>query len=103
MSLKRLAVPWTIFSALPRGFQLTISDDAHFNSTVYVELFFIDKKTVLHMVDEATGYQAARWLSSVRAKNIWQALQLCWIDISIGLPEVIAHDSGKNFHAESFK
>lgn len=92
-----------IFAARPRRFKFTLRDDAQFKSTIYVDLFWIDKKTVLHVVDEATRYQAARWVPSVSAGKIWEALRLCWIDVYIGPPDVIAHDPGKFFLAESFQ
>ncbi len=37
------------------------------------------------------------------AEATWRALQLCWIDVYIGPPDVIAHDAGKNFIAEKFQ
>lgn len=47
-----------LFAAHPRRFKVTLRDDAQFNSTIYLNRFWINKKTVLHVVDEAT--RAAR-------------------------------------------
>lgn len=92
-----------VFAARRRRFKLTLHDKAHFNSIVYVDLFWIDEKTALHVVVEATRYQEARWVRSLNAENIWQALRICWIDVYVGPPDNIDHDAGKNLLAESFQ
>lgn len=63
---------------------------------------YIDNSPILHMVDEATRYQAAKWLQNVTAKYTWDALQLCSIDIYLGPPDYIYHDAGKNFVSRKF-
>lgn len=83
-------------SSLPHGFKFTLRDDSQFNSTIYVNLLWIDKKTILHVVDESTRYQAARWVPTVSAEALWKALYLCWIDVYMGPPDVIAHNTRKN-------
>ena len=66
-------------------------------------MVYIDSRPVLHVVDEATNYQAARWLSNVSADAIWQALRLCWIDVYVGPPDIITHDAGNGFTAGQFQ
>lgn len=44
-----------------------------------------------------------RWVLSVTAEKIWQALRLCCIDEYVGPPNVIAYEAGKNFLAEFFQ
>ena len=87
----------------PRRFKFALHDDKQFNSTIYVDVLYINGRPVLHVVDEATNYQAARWLPNVAADTIWQALRLCWIDVYVGPPDVIAHDAGKGFIAGQFQ
>ena len=87
----------------PRRFKFAYHDEKEFNHTIYVDVFYLNGRPVLHVVDEATKYQAARWLSSVSAAAIWQSLRLCWIDVYIGPPDIIAHDAGKGFVADEFQ
>lgn len=90
------------YAQCPQRFKSTLREDKDFNHTVYENIFYIDRKSVLHVADEATNYQAARWLQTVSTKPLWEALRLCWIDVYLGPPDVIAHDAGKNFMAEGF-
>ena len=63
----------------------------------------IEGLATLQVVDEATRFQAARFLKSMSTKNLWEAIRNCWIDVYIGPPEVISHDVGKNFVSVEFK
>lgn len=92
-----------LFASRPRRFKINFRDDAQHNSTIYGDLLWINKKTVLHVVKEASRCQSARWIPSVTAEKIWQALHLYWIDVYIGPLDVVAHDAGKNFLTESFQ
>ena len=64
---------------------------------------YIDGQPVLHVINKATGFQAARWLKDISAKHIWDILRLCWIDTYIGPPEYITYDTGKNFISREFR
>ena len=88
----------------PRRFKFTLrKEDVDFNHIIYADICHIDDKPVLHVVDEATDYQAARWLTKMTAEAVWQALRICWIDAYLGPPDIIAHDAGKNFVAQAFQ
>eukprot|EP00171_Calliarthron_tuberculosum_P022824 IDg22824t1 len=39
----------------------------------------------------------------VTAEDVWRALRLCWIDVYLGPPNVLAHDAGKNLVARAFQ
>ena len=64
---------------------------------------YIDGDPVLHVVDEATRFQAARWLRNLSAKHTWETLRHCWIDTYTGPPDYIFHDAGKNFASREFR
>ncbi|OXV11340.1 hypothetical protein Egran_00899 [Elaphomyces granulatus] len=55
------------------------------------------------VVDEATRFQAARWLPNISAQATWNALRLCWIDVYIGPPDLLIHDAGTNFTGQEFQ
>lgn len=52
---------------------------------------------------EGTRYEAARWLSGTTAPEVWRAFRFCWIDVYLGLPDVVVHDGGSNIMAKSFQ
>ena len=87
----------------PKRFKFTLRDDIIFNHTIYVDVMYINSSPVLHAVDEATKYQAARWLENMTAQQTWDMLRLCWIDTYLGPPDLIVHDAGTNFTASEFK
>lgn len=85
-----------------RRFRFTIRDDAHFNHSLYTDVFFILKRPILHVVDEEKRFQAARLLKDSSSDSVWRALRRCWIDTYLGTPDVIDHDAAKNFLSRVF-
>ena len=88
----------------PGRFKFTIKNDqdCRFNHTVIVDVMYIQGNPVLHVVDEATRFQAARWLPSISAEATWEALRMCWLDVYAGPPDILVHDAGTNFTSRSF-
>jgi hypothetical protein len=90
-------------SRSPGRFRFTLRDDVTFNYNVVVDILYIEGKATLHIVDEATRFQAGRFLKDISAKHTWEALRVCWIDTYLGPPDLITHDAGKNFVSKEFK
>lgn len=57
----------------------------------------IEGKPALHIVDEATRFSSARYLSDVSTETIWKAIVECWTSIYNGLPNRILTDQGTQF------
>ena len=88
----------------PRRFKFTLKDDYDFNYEIVVDvMYLLGNKPVLHAVDTATSFQAARFLSSISAKDTWEALKQMWIDTYLGPPDWIVHDAGTNFSSAEFR
>jgi hypothetical protein len=87
----------------PGRFKFTLKDDHNFNHTVYLDVFYVDNEPILHVIDESTRFQAARFLKSMSAKHAWDGLRACWIDVYQGPPDYIIHDPGTNFHSKEFR
>ena len=90
-------------SKSPGRFKFTLRQDVNFNHSVIVDIMYIDNSPIFHVVDEATRFQAAKWLSNVSTKHTWDTLRLCWIDVYLGPPDYILHDAGKNFVSKKFQ
>ncbi|KAF5503979.1 hypothetical protein CGCF413_v004518 [Colletotrichum fructicola] len=90
--------------AAPSRFKFTLQDDHSFNYEVIVDIFYLDgNKPILHVVDTATAFNAARFLEDISAKQTWEALRMCWIDVYQGPPDWIVTDAGTNFRSEEFR
>ena len=86
----------------PGRFRFTLRDDIDFNYRVLVDVMYLNGKPVVHVIDEATAFQAARFLHNVTAKATWDAIRAMWIDTYVGPPDIIVSDSGTNFTAAEF-
>ena len=89
----------------PRRFRFTLHDeDMRFNYNVYIDIMYMDSPAlpVLHVVDEATRFQAARFLKDISTSTVWNTLRNCWMDTYLGPPDFITHDSGTQFTSSDF-
>jgi hypothetical protein len=87
----------------PGRFQFNLREDVNFNCSIIVDVFYIQSQPVLHVVDEATRYQAGRWLTNISARTTWDTLRMCWIDTYLGPPDQLTTDAGKNFASREFR
>jgi hypothetical protein len=92
-----------LHSKSPGRFKFTLREDIYFNYSVLVDIIYLDSKPVLQAVDEATAFNAARFLKDMSAKTTWDTLCTCWIDIYQGPPDYFVHDAGKNFASAEFR
>ena len=84
-------------------FNFTIKKNIDFNFHIIVDIFYIEKKSVLHFIDETTRFQTGRWLKNITAKNVWNQLKACWIDIYLEFSDLISADAEKQFVAQKFR
>jgi len=87
----------------PGRFKFKVTDDIDFNHTIIIDVFYIEGKPVLHIIDEATAFQSAGFLRDMTANTTWETLRKQWIDSYLGPPDLIVHDAGTNFTAEEFR
>ena len=87
----------------PRRFKFTLKDDRNFNYEILVDVMYLGNKPTLHVVDSSTAFQGAKFLSSISAKETWQALRMLWIDTYQGPPDILTHDAGTNFASAEFR
>ncbi|KAI1798510.1 putative transposase [Daldinia bambusicola] len=86
----------------PGRFKFTLKNDVDFNHSVYVDVMYIKNRPVLHAIDKATSFQAAKFLKDMTAKHTWDTLRAIWIDTYLGPPDMLIYDAGKNFTAGEF-
>jgi hypothetical protein len=64
---------------------------------------YIENHLILHVADDATRFQIAKWLQNNSAKHIWDMLCLCWIDVYLNLSDDILTDADKSFASREFR
>jgi hypothetical protein len=77
--------------------------NVNFNYSIIIDIMYIDNHSILHVVDEATRFQVAKWLQNINAKHTWNMLRLCWIDVYLSSSDHILHDADKNFVSRKFR
>ncbi|RWA03359.1 hypothetical protein EKO27_g11746 [Xylaria grammica] len=87
----------------PQRFKFSIKDDCNFNYEVIIDAVRLADGQVLHVIDAATSFQAATFLKSMSARDAWEALCKCWINVYQGPPDYVVHDPGTNFSSEEFR
>ncbi|KAI1007485.1 hypothetical protein K3495_g735 [Podosphaera aphanis] len=87
----------------PGRFKFSCKEKFDFNAEIIVDIIFLDGRNVLHVVDSAIAFQAARFIKDLSAKTVWEAIRLCWIDVYQGPPDDIVHDAGTQLASAEFK
>ena len=91
-------------SAAPRRFKITIGTaDLRFNHEVQVDTMWIMGKPVVHMVDVATHFTAARFIRKQSSAEVWKAIRRMWTLLYCGPPDYLAVDQGSNYISSEFK
>ncbi|KAI1000166.1 hypothetical protein K3495_g8031 [Podosphaera aphanis] len=57
------------YSRSPSRFKFVLKDDLIFNHSVTVDVMYIDNQPILHVIDDSTSFQAARWLQNMTAAH----------------------------------
>lgn len=72
-------------------------EDVRFNSRTYIDVMYIDGKSVLRIGDPATRFSAATFLLKLSAEAIRDAFVMCWSSVYTGVPHFIMTDEGSKF------
>lgn len=87
-----------LFTMKPYRFRVSIPDEnIIFNQEVALDLMFIDRTPILHIVDTHTHYQNAIPLKGESAADVWEAFVEAWASMYAGFPSKIRADQGSIF------
>lgn len=75
-------------------------------------MFYINGEPIIQFVDKATRCQAAQWFLTsnnevlsqqhdATGRSLWRALRQFWIDVYMGLPDIILQKAGRTFLAHA--
>ena len=71
-----------------------------FNQTVALDLFWLDGRAALHVVDLGTGFSNAMFLTGQSVSDVWRAFTMCWSSLYVGHPNSMRTDSGSVFTSD---
>ena len=88
----------------PERLKLTVgNEDICFNSVVAVDIMYVDKNPILHLVDEEKHFAAATFLKNVFSKESWNAVMKCWCLVHMVPPDYLRIEQGSNFVSKEFR
>lgn len=100
---KKVCTTCSTYASNPQRFKLTIrTDELQFNHIVAVDIIYIHKNPVLHVVDEGTRFSAALFLTKVRYGKVWKAFMKFFSRIYLGIPDYLRADQVLNLFRKSF-
>ena len=67
------------------------------NSKVFIDIMYLDREPVPHLVDDVTRFSAARFLRNVPLETIWETILMFWATVDTGLPHKLLVDQGSQF------
>ena len=86
----------------PRSFQVTMPGKITFNQEVALDLMWINRRPVLHVICTQTHFSSAIFLTSESAEAAWLAFEGIWALMYIGYPDVFRLDQGSVFVSEKW-
>ena len=96
-----------IYDTRRMHFQVRDKENIRFNQTLLMDIMYLeDQKNrshpVLHIIDEATHFQAATFLKKCDVQTVWIAFLKIWASIYVGFPESLLVDQGSVFVADEW-
>lgn len=86
----------------PLRFAASIPGPIVFNRLVILDLMWINRKPLLHVIDADTHYSSARFLPGESTKEIWETFLHCWTLLYTGFPDSVKADSGSVFTSKEW-
>lgn len=78
-------------------------DKVIFNQELAIDLVWLEKKLVLHIVENHTEFQNAIPISTKRAEDIWYEFVEGWASLYVGYPNLIRLDQESSFKSDIFE
>ena len=86
-----------------KRFVFIIKNDVNFNFNLIVNIFYINNKSIFHVMNKAIHFQTNRWLKNISIKHLWKQIRFCWIDTYLKSFDFISIDAKKQFIIREFK
>lgn len=87
----------------PKQFSISLKwRNCRLNHRILVGVMSTSDGDVIYVYDRGTRYHAAKHTATKKNPNaaeIWAAIKLCWIDVYMGLPDILQFDQGTSMVA----
>eukprot|EP00170_Pyropia_yezoensis_P001808 contig_7710_g1812 len=88
----------------PGRFRVTLPpDDVVFNRTVLLDVMYLDRRPLLHIIDKVTLFSAACFLNGETVEAVWQAYLDSWVCRYIGHAEAIHIHAAPQFRSAAWQ
>lgn len=88
----------------PGRFRVTLPpDDVVFNRTVLLDVMYLDRRPLLHIIDKDTLFSAACFLNGETVEAVWQAYLDSWVCRYIGHAEAMHIDAAPQFRSAAWQ
>ena len=92
-----------VHASKPIRFKVSMPDnDIVFNHEIQVDLFWLDSKPAVHVIDRGTRYSIAKFIENHSAEHLWNIIVEHWVCLFSRFPDIIAHDQGSQFTSDFF-
>jgi hypothetical protein len=63
-------------SKSPSRFKFFLKDNYKFNFSIIINIIYLDKKLILHVIDSFIFFQAISFLKNILARTAWDILRI---------------------------
>jgi hypothetical protein len=91
------------FTQKPFTFQVSMPKGIVFNHELALDLMYLERLPVLHVVDTQTHFSSAVFLYGETVEEVWYAFLECWVTLYPGYPDKIRTDQGTQFKSPRWK
>jgi hypothetical protein len=101
--ITRRCEPFQRTATKPIHFSISLNwQGARFNHVIQVDVVHFTDGAVVHVIDSATGFNAARFTKSLlnpSGSEIWDAVKSGRMNFYVGPPDILQVDRGTNFNS----
>lgn len=92
------------YHSSPFRFRAAMSQEQlMFNHALAVDLMWLEKTPVLHVIDTHTVYQNAEFITDNSDTSLWETFLRIWVTIFIGFPNTLRLDHETSFDSDVFR
>ena len=91
------------YTPKPFSFQVSMPKGIVFNHELALDLMYLERLPVLHVVDTQTHFSSATFLYGESVEAVWYAFLECWVTLYPGYPDKMRTDQGTQFKSPRWK
>jgi hypothetical protein len=101
--IKKACLTCQRFTPKPFSFQVSMPKGIVFNHELALDLMYLERLPVLHVVDTQTHFTSATFLYGESVEAVWYAFLECWVTLYPGYPDKMRTNQGTQFKSPRWK